>query len=75
MFSEHDSTHTQILITHRGACGKVCYGSQRSAKNAIQRLKRNQRHEPYRGHIHPYVCKDCRAWHVGHTLRIDDEDS
>lgn len=57
--------------THRGRCGKVRYGSQSSAKAAMRVLQRNGKQRSYEGRLHPYACRECHGWHVGHTYRGD----
>ena len=57
-------------VRHRGHCGKACYGSRWAAERNVKQMKRHGKDQCYRGRLHAYVCKDCKAWHVGH---IDDE--
>lgn len=52
---------------HRGHCGKACYGSKDAAKRARNAMRRSGKDRKYQGYLHEYVCKQCRAWHVGHT--------
>lgn len=74
MFYPEGSTSViaQIVETrHRGPCGKACYGSQGAADRARKAMKRSGKDRKYQGYLHAYVCKDCRAWHVGHTSYED----
>jgi hypothetical protein len=57
----------QIPVRHRGLCGKACYGSRGAAERQVKSMKRSGKARPYQGYLHAYVCKVCRAWHVGHT--------
>lgn len=52
---------------HRGPCGKACYGSFNAAQRSVRALQRTGKDRRYQGYLHPYVCKECRAYHVGHT--------
>lgn len=53
--------------TTRGGCGKAVYRSHGAAKAVMRSLQRHGKGQSYRGRLHPYVCKVCRAWHVGHS--------
>lgn len=52
---------------HRGRCGKANYGSFGAARRSIRAMQRSGKDRKYQGYLHPYVCTDCRAIHVGHT--------
>ena len=60
-----------ITERHRGNCGKACYGSKASADRSVKALRRSGKDRKYEGYLHSYVCKQCRAWHVGHTSYED----
>lgn len=55
--------------THRGECGKACYPGRASAQRALRTIQRHGKSRSFDGRLHVYPCKDCRAWHVGHTSR------
>lgn len=62
------STSVSVPVQlHRGPCGKACYGSRGAADRARKSMKRSGKDRSYQGYLHAYVCKQCRAWHVGHT--------
>lgn len=56
---------------HRGPCGKTRYHSEHAAKADIRAMQRAGKSRTYEGRLHPYVCPECRAWHVGHTEQYD----
>lgn len=57
----------QEPLRHRGLCGKARYGSFAAAKRSVRAMQRSAKDRKYEGYLHPYVCKVCRVWHVGHT--------
>lgn len=59
-------------LLHRGRCGKARYGSYDAAKRSIRSMQRSQKDRKYEGYLHPYVCKECRVYHVGHTAYEED---
>lgn len=62
-----------LPLKHRGFCGKACFGSYGSAQRSVRVMQRSGKDQKYRGYLHPYVCKRCRAWHVGHTEYHDGD--
>ena len=67
--------HGQIdepVVKHRGRCGKASYGSYGAADRAIKKMKRAGKARPYEGYLHPYICDECRVYHVGHTAYEDE---
>lgn len=53
-------------MSKRGPCGKVVYPSEGAARRAISALRYRKRERARDGRLHPYVCRVCRGWHVGH---------
>lgn len=51
----------------RCSCGKARYGSFAAAKRSVRALQKAGKDRSYEGYLHPYVCKVCRVYHVGHT--------
>lgn len=66
-----DQRHADRRERHRGPCGKTRYNSEHAAMADIRSLQRHGKSRVYEGRLHPYVCKACRGWHVGHTDRYD----
>lgn len=52
---------------HRGPCGKARYDGEASARRAMRTMQRHGKGRRDRGRLHPYLCRACRGWHVGHT--------
>jgi hypothetical protein len=48
-------------------CGKHKYPSEKSAKKGKRGLFATRADSGYKGRPHAYFCRDCRAWHVGHS--------
>lgn len=48
--------------------GKVSYPSRRIAQEANKRNSRAIR-KGRRENLHPYICKKCGQWHLGHPPR------
>lgn len=69
---ESSSVMAYQPLRHRGMCGKACYGSRASADRTVKGMKRRGNDRKYEGYLHSYVCKECRAWHVGHTSYEDE---
>jgi hypothetical protein len=43
--------------------GKVAFTTRRLARKNARRTHASQ-------HLRPYLCDDCRCWHLGHLPRI-----
>ena len=69
MIDEDEPSVEAVGERHRGACGKACYPGQSSAKAALRRLQERGKGRTWEGRLHVYQCRDCGAWHVGHTYR------
>lgn len=50
----------------RGPCGKACYASAQAAKRGYRNMDNARKQHGYKGRLHVYFCKPCRAFHVGH---------
>lgn len=66
-----DQRHAERRTRHRGRCGKTRYSSERAAMADIRAMQRHGKGRVYEGRLHPYVCRECRCWHVGHTEQYD----
>lgn len=62
-----EPTVTKVDPLHRDLCGKACYPWQGSAQRALRQLQRRGKSRTWEGRLHVYHCRECRAWHVGHT--------
>jgi hypothetical protein len=51
----------------RRGCGKASYASESAARRSMRTMQKWGRGRSYAGRLHPYLCRECRAWHVGHT--------
>lgn len=60
------------VLKPRGRCGKARYGSYGAARRSIRAMQRSGKDRPYEGYLHPYVCEECRVYHVGHTAYEED---
>lgn len=65
------STHYTIL--ERRGCNKACYPSESAAKRSVRSLDRNGHANHWKGNLRPYLCRPCRAWHVGHSDSQGDD--
>lgn len=48
-----------------GPCGKKIYRSERDARKDIRMMQRYNLREAEK--LNAFICRDCRAWHVGHA--------
>jgi len=54
------------MASKRRSCsGKIRYGDQTGAVRTIISMKKAGKAAG--GELHPYKCKFCRKWHIGHN--------
>ncbi|MBA3688766.1 MAG: hypothetical protein H0W81_08065 [Chloroflexi bacterium] len=49
-----------IPLTERGCTSKAIFLSRSEARTSARRNRRND------GSLHPYHCRTCNWWHLGH---------
>jgi len=54
-------------LLERRDCGKACYHTEAAAKRSIRSLDHHKHANRWKGKLRPYLCRPCRAWHVGHS--------
>lgn len=69
MTDDDEPSITPLGPTHLGDCGKACYPGRASAIRAMRHLQRHGKSRTHEGRLHVYHCRECGAWHVGHTHR------
>jgi hypothetical protein len=60
----HQFINRNLPLVERGCSSKALFVSRREAQN----LARNGRRAD--GRVHPYRCRTCDGWHLGHRRRM-----
>lgn len=65
---EDEQGPTRAFPTYeRRDCDKACYPTEQAARRAMRSIERSGRGHRWKGRLRPYLCKPCRAYHVGHS--------
>lgn len=53
-------------VTARQCANKIGHHSKGAAEASMRSLVKRDLHRPELGPLHPYPCRYCNRWHVGH---------